>query len=90
MKYNMSTSHRTGLTPEQAWVHPMALAVAIAACALSGCTSNNTSTASQDDLSFELFVTPVSMRDGVELYTEVLLPAVVPTAGVPTLLLRTP
>lgn len=71
-------------------LRPVALAVCITLGALTGCTSNNSTSGSETPSGFELVVSAVAMRDGVELYTEALLPANIPEAGVPTLLLRTP
>lgn len=56
---------------------------------LSGCSSNGSDPATVAPL-FELSVSRVAMRDGVELHTEVLLPAGATDQMLPTLLLRTP
>lgn len=68
----------------------LALAVSIAVVALSGCGTNNTTNPLVAESGYEFIEAAVAMRDGIELYTETLLPASVPAEGVPTLLLRTP
>lgn len=71
-------------------LRPVALAMATALSTLTGCSSTS------DDASFiaagtiDTKLTRVAMRDGTQLYTEILLPAEAADGPVPALLLRTP
>ena len=71
---------------------PSIAALATALLALSGCSSNDeeASGSTPSPAPSEIILTRVAMRDGIELYTEILLPPDAADDPVPTLLLRTP
>ena len=71
-------------------IRPVALAVGLAVAALSGCGTSNSGSTTAASSPLDIRVLQVPMRDGVELYTEILLPEGAEDAPVPTLLLRTP
>ncbi len=85
---------RTFQSPVKNQLRPFALAVSVMTIALFGCSTSNSTSSNlnsvESDSGFELIVSSVTMRDGVDLYTEILLPNDIPEDGVPTLLLRTP